>query len=111
MSENFETRANGFKVYTINLETGEELKFPIMNTADMESISAGFSRDFMQLRKGLDSARTDQDRAQLGSDLHWLQLEAGLTNHEIEDWRNLSQLKFYTGLKLGSETAGMTEKK
>jgi hypothetical protein len=105
-----ETRP-GFKIHTITLKSGEELKYPSVNHDDLENLSAGFLKEYRKLSKAHESADTDREKGQIGTDLHWVMLEAVLTLSELKSWEKLNQPKFYEGMNLGIETAGLDEKK
>lgn len=105
-----ETRP-GFKVYKITLKSGEELKYPAVNTEDVENLEAGFLRTYRKLSKAIQEAADKQEEAQFGTDLHWAMLETVLTISELKSWEKLNQPKFYEGISLGLEVAGLNEKK
>lgn len=105
-----ETR-EGFKIYAITLETGEELKYPAMNHDDFENLTAGFLEDFRALAKEYQAADTNQEKANVATSLHWLVAKESLTVSEVKQWRALKQKAFYTAMALGAEVSGATAKK
>lgn len=111
--EVFELR-NGFKIYTVTLDTGEVLKYPAFNeepSEDDEGASAGFWRKYKVVGSAFEKARTDGDRAQAVIDMHWILFDEALTTHEVQDWEDLSQKKMILGIAKGGEVSGTTQKK
>jgi hypothetical protein len=111
MSEVTTEARDGFTIYTVTLETGEELKYPSINLDDLENLTAGFQDDLAALSKEYREAETDQEKAQVSNALHWLMVKEALTPLEIKKWRALKQKAFWTAIGLGAEASGTTAKK